>query len=205
MTDWHDIAALWRARALTRVEIARRAGVAVATLRRRAKAEGWDHAPPPGPTAEQAPHNDPIAAARELLAALTEALRQALADLRAAHHARRLAGGPDASSQISSQADSGLADLSALVKSHARALFAVIDYDAKLTRRRGAAGAPDHPDRSPGAPVLDLAAAREELRRRLVRLTAAAPPQPVDPQSESEHVEGGAVAVRAVGEGGPPA
>ena len=200
MTDWHEIAALWRARALTRVEIARRAGVSQNTLRRRAKAEGWDQ-PPPDPSSA-APEQDPIAAARELLAALTEALRQALADLRAAHHSRRLASGADASSQ----ADPGLADLSALVKSHARALFAVIDYDAKLAKRRNPNGAaPGDPDRAPGAPVLDLAAAREELRRRLARLAAAAPPQPVDPQPEPERAAGGALAVRAVGEGGPSA
>lgn len=152
MTDWDDIASLWRRRAQSRGAIAKRAGVSVRTLRIIAKAAGWDGGGVSTFAAESA-----VAATRALYSDLRAELLDAMERLRAPADA-------DGASRATARIDG-------LIKDHQKALFALIDAEDRLAK----GDRPDGATTDAGASVLDLAAARAEIDRRLARLAAAEP------------------------------
>ena len=159
-TKLMNAAAAWRA-GEKRAVIAKRLGVSVSTLRKWAKANNWDIAPecaaaPAGSTT--------FTRAVSLYDSLAAALEESIELLRA-QSAQVAAGreGPAITKTLLEQ-----------IKLHQKALQTVLDFQSRLfkdnrsTRRFGSGVSADP------AGALDLQAARDEVRRRLARLAAAA-------------------------------
>lgn len=165
VTDWADIRDRWRRRRGTRAAIAERAGLTVPNLRKLAQAEGWDAADAPQEEAATA------RAAHQLYASLCRRLSAAIDGI----------GGDEDAKTAAERAD--------LIKAHSKALFAALDAEARLMRRRGRAGAEGERSDHDAAPsdrpaVLDLDAARDEFRRRLAELAERAAAAPSDPSAQ---------------------
>lgn len=175
---WADIAQRWRRGVESRAVLAEAAGVTAQTLARRARREGWGayrSEPPLDDAVERRDVVEPLEAAqparlkaaRALYATLSEQLVETIRTLKRADRT-------DAIDEETTKTTMRCADL---VKAHAKALFAVLECEDKLdqldaknrsvrARTTGAAAG------GAGPSVLDLAAARAELHRRLARLLA---------------------------------
>ncbi len=159
-TKLNNAAAAWRAgekRAIT----AKRLGVSVSTLRKWAKANNWDiaaecAAAPAGSTT--------FTRAVSLYDSLAAALEEAIKSLRART--------TQAAAEWEDSAPSKT--LLELIKSHQKALQTVLDFQSRLLKedrshRCAASGLSANP-----AGVLDLQAARDEVRSRLACLVVDA-------------------------------
>ncbi len=158
-TKLNNAAAAWRA-GEKRAVIAKRLGVSVSTLRKWARANQWNITPEcAAAPAGSITFTRAVGLYDSLAAALEGAIRQLQA--RTSHQVE--AQEPHAGKLLLEQ-----------IKSHQKALQTVLDFQSRLLKEdRSSRRTPSGRSADSGG-ALDLQAARDEVRRRLARLSADA-------------------------------